>query len=142
MQLKNNVRGFAMTLAAAALMISSYTASAAEEPDATVTIKETEVGIIISGDWGHGTLDFKGEKRLFHMGGGKIGGAGVTVSHVTGDVYHMQSFEDFPGIYFKAEAGITGVKGVGGQWIKNDKGVSIHLKENPRDWRFQSAWKG
>lgn len=127
MKSTKNIRGFAVMMSTVAILMTSVLAWA-EEPNATVVLKETEVGLIIGGDWGHGTLDYKGEKHMFHMSGAKLGGAGVTVAHVTGDVYHMQSLEDFPGMYFKAEAGITGVEGAGGQWIKNNKGVSIHLK--------------
>ena len=129
MKSKNYIRSFAIMMSTAALLISSFAAWAEDEkPAATVQFKETEVGFIIGGSWGHGTLDYKGEKHMVHMGGGKLGGAGVTVSEVTGDVYHMQSLEDFPGVYFLAEAGATGVVGGSGTWIKNDKGVSIHLK--------------
>ena len=32
------------------------------------------------------------------------------------------------GTYFDAEAGITLAKGKGGMWLKNSKGVSLHLK--------------
>jgi hypothetical protein len=35
---------------------------------------------------------------------------------------------DFAGTYFVAEAGITVVKGKGGFWFKNDKGVTLHMK--------------
>ena len=132
MKPKSYIRGFAIMLSTAAMLASGMLAWAGEEPSATVQIKETEVGLILGGDWGHGTLNYKGERHMFHMSGVKLGGAGVTVAHVTGDVYHMQSLEDFPGMYFKAEAGITGVEGVGGQWIKNDKGVSIHLKSKTK----------
>jgi hypothetical protein len=35
---------------------------------------------------------------------------------------------DFPGVYFAAETGITLAKGRGGFCLKNDKGVSLHMK--------------
>jgi hypothetical protein len=35
--------------------------------------------------------------------------------------------EDFDGVYFKAEAGITAAVGREGSWVKNDKGVALHL---------------
>jgi hypothetical protein len=128
MRIRNYVRGLAIMLSTAVLLVSSVVAMADDEISATVTMKETQVGFMIGGDWGHGTLTYDGEPHLFHMYGAKLGGAGVTVSDVTGDVYHMQSLEDFPGIYFKAEAGATGGIGGAGIWVKNDKGVSIHLK--------------
>jgi hypothetical protein len=116
-------------IATAALMLTSGLSIAADEkPSGTVTIKETEVGFIIGGDWGHGTLNYEGTRHMFHLGGMKLGGAGVTVSEVDGDVYGLTDIKDFPGIYFKAEAGATAVEGGVGTWVKNDKGVSLHLK--------------
>jgi hypothetical protein len=113
-----------------ALMIvsSASIAGSHEGPSATVTIKETEVGLLLGGDWGHGTITYNGVNSMFHLGGVKLGGIGVTVSEVSGDVYGLTKIEDFPGIYFKAEAGATAVEGGVGTWVKNDKGVSIHLK--------------
>ncbi len=49
------------------------------------------------------------------------------MAEVSGDVYNLTNVEDFYSTYFKAEAGITGVKGREGSWVKNDKGVSLHL---------------
>ena len=116
-------------IATAALMLTSGLSIAAdEEPSGTVTIKETEVGILLGGDWGHGTLNYEDAPHMFHLGGIKLGGVGVTVSEVTGDVYGLTDIKDFPGIYFKAEAGATAYAGGTGTWVKNSKGVSIHLK--------------
>jgi hypothetical protein len=116
-------------IATAALMLTSGLSIAADEkPSGTVTIKETEVGLLIGGDWGHGTLNYEGESHMFHLGGLKLGGLGVTVSEVSGDVYGLTDIKDFPGIYFKAEAGATAVEGGTGTWVKSDKGVSLHLK--------------
>ena len=77
-------------IATAALMLAGGLSIAADdEPTGTVTIKETEVGILIGGDWGHGTLNYDGAPYMFHLGGIKLGGVGVTVSEVTGDVYGL-----------------------------------------------------
>jgi hypothetical protein len=133
--MKNTVLARRLTscIATAALMLAGGLSIAAdEEPTGTVTIKETEVGLLIGGDWGHGTLDFNGAKSMFHLGGVKLGGLGVTVSEVSGDVYGLKDIKDFPGVYFKAEAGATAVKGGTGVWVKNTKGVSIHLKANSK----------
>jgi hypothetical protein len=129
--MRNNLiaRRLTTCIATAALMLAGGLSIAAdEEPSGTVTIKETEVGFIIGGDWGHGTLNYEGTRHMFHLGGMKLGGAGVTVSEVDGDVYGLTDIKDFPGIYFKAEAGATAVEGGTGTWVKSDKGVSLHLK--------------
>jgi outer membrane immunogenic protein len=103
-----------------------------DKPSATLTTKETEVGLIIGGDWGKGTLSFDGSEYAFKMQGAKIGGVGITVAEISGDVHQLENVEDFYGTYFKAEAGITGVVGREGSWVKNDKGVSLHLKSESK----------
>jgi hypothetical protein len=123
------IKRAALTTCALALVVTGGLAIAADDdaPTGSIIIKETQVGFLIGGDWGHGTLTFDGETHMFHMGGGKLGGIGVTVADVTGDVYHLTNIKDFNGTYFKAEAGATLVKGRIGSWVKNSNGVSIHL---------------
>ena len=99
-----------------------------EMASGTVTIDETQVMFIVGGDLGKGTLNFQGKSHDFKTGGLKLGGIGVHKVHLTGDVYKLNKVADFAGTYFVAEAGITVVKGVGGFWFKNSKGVTLHLK--------------
>jgi hypothetical protein len=120
------------SFAASLLVFTGFTAAADPKPSATLTVKETEVGVLIGGDWGHGTLTYNGEPHMFHMGGAKLGGMGITVAEVTGTVYHLNKLEDFEGVYFKAEAGITAAKGREGSWVKNDKGVALHLTSHSK----------
>jgi hypothetical protein len=40
-----------------------------DKPSATLTTKETEVGLIIGGDWGKGTLSFDGSEYAFQNAG-------------------------------------------------------------------------
>ena len=98
------------------------------KPSATLTINEKEVGFILTGDWGHGELDYGGKQYKFKMGGAKLGGMGVTTMKASGDVYYLEDVQDFGGVYFKADAGITLAEGEQGSWLKNDKGVTVHLK--------------
>ena len=117
----------------AGLLLTAVGASAIAEdikPSGTLTLKETEVGLLLGGDWGKGTLSFQGSEHPFKMGGAKLGGVGVTVAEVSGTVYELNNVDDFYGTYFKAEAGITGVKGRAGSWVKNSKGVTLHLKSD------------
>ena len=99
------------------------------KPSATVEIKETQFGFILNGDIGHGTLNYNGDKKLFHMHGAKLGGMGITGQDIVGEVYNLERVEDFDGLYFKAEAGMTIVAGdKTGTWLKNDDGTVMHLK--------------
>jgi len=133
------LRQWILGSAAAIVMFFSLGLQAADDvkPSATITVSETEVGFLLTGDWGHGTLDFGGEKHMFHMGGGKIGGIGVAKMKVDGTVYNLNKLEDFEGTYFKAEAGLTGGVGKGGSWLKNDKGVKIHMGDDSKGLALQ-----
>ncbi|NOR23189.1 MAG: DUF1134 domain-containing protein [Desulforhopalus sp.] len=94
----------------------------------TLTIDETQMMLIVGGTFGGGYLDFQGESYKFKIKGLKLGGIGLHKISLTGDVYKLSDIKDFAGIYFAAEAGITVGKGVGGFWLKNSKGVTLHLK--------------
>lgn len=98
------------------------------QPSATIVIDQTQVELILGGDLGKGHLTADGESYTFKTGGLKLGGIGIHTEHLIGHVYHMTGTQHFEGTYFDAEAGLTMVKGKGGLWLKNDKGVSIHLR--------------
>lgn len=114
------------------MMISGFVSAADLEPSATISLQETELGFIIGGEWGHGTLNYAGTPHMFHMYGGKLGGGGLVGADITGDVYRLHDLADFSGVYFKAEAGLTTVEGIGGTWVKNNKGVTIHMKSKSK----------
>lgn len=122
----------ALGLVLAAVANPAFTGShekAAAKPSGTVEIKETQFGFILNGDIGHGTLNYNGEKKLFHMHGAKLGGMGITGQDIVGEVYNLERVEDFDGLYFKAEAGMTLIEGdKSGTWLKNDDGTVMHLK--------------
>jgi len=116
----------------ALLLASSLATAENAKPSGTLTLKETEVGLLLGGDWGKGTLTFNGKEHPFKMAGAKVGGIGITVAEVSGSVYELTNVKDFYGTYFKAEAGITGVEGKEGSWVKNHKGVTLHLKSESK----------
>jgi hypothetical protein len=105
----------------------STTASHDKKASGTLTIDETQVMLIVGGTYGDGTLNFQDAAHKFKIKGLKLGGIGIHKVMLTGDVYHLNDIKDFSGVYFAAEAGITVVKGVGGFWLKNSKGVTLHL---------------
>jgi len=119
-----------ITLALSLILAGNTMALAAERPSGTLVIDEVQVMAIIGGDVGGGTL-LKGDRSYsFKADGIKIGGVGIQKIHLVGDVYRLKSVKDFPGVYVAAEAGIAVVKGKTGIWLKNDKGVYIHLHGN------------
>jgi hypothetical protein len=91
-----SIRSFGILLSTIALlMVGGFAAAEDAKPSATLTMKETEVGLIIGGDWGKGTLSFEGGEHAFKLTGAKVGGAGITVAEVSGDVYNLTNVEDF-----------------------------------------------
>jgi hypothetical protein len=98
------------------------------EPSGTIKIDQTQVELILGGDIGKGHLSTGGMDYSFKTGGLKLGGIGVHRDHLVGNVYGSNEAADVAGTYFEAEAGITVAKGKGGMWLKNSKGVSLHLK--------------
>ena len=98
-------------------------------PSGTIVIDETQIMWIVGGDIGGGTLQFQGKSYKFKTDGLKLGGFGVNKVKLTGDVYDLKNIADFAGVYGVAEAGATlGNASKGDFVMKNDKGVTMHLK--------------
>ncbi len=111
------------------LLVASAAMAADKLPSGTVTIDETQIMWIVGGDIGGGTLNYQGQSYKFKLDGLKLGGFGVHKFKLAGDVYDLNNVADFPGVYAEAEAGFTFAKvGKGDVVLKNDKGVTLHLK--------------
>ena len=111
------------------LLTGNALAADAKTPSGTLVIDETQVMLLLGGDMGGGTLLFGDNSYSFKTGGIKIGGLGVHKVHMVGEVYDLNDIADFPGVYFVAEAGATlGDSGTAAIWLKNSKGVSLHMK--------------
>ena len=100
------------------------------KPSGKIVIDETQVMILLGGSMGGGTLLLGDDSYSFKTGGLKLGGVGVQKVHITGDVYHLEKLKDFPGHYVELEANAAVIKGKGGLWLKNKKGVTLNLKSN------------
>lgn len=114
-------------LIAAAIALGSAAVAADAQPSGTIVIDQTQVELILGGDLGKGHFSTGGANYTFKTGGLKLGGVGIHTEHLVGHAYGMRSAADFEGTYFQAEAGITIAKGKGGMWMKNAKGVTLHL---------------
>lgn len=98
-------------------------------PAGTVSIDQVQVAFLLSGNFGGGTLQFKGETYPFEIGGLGVGGIGVSSVDADGTVYDLEKIEDFPGVYGQARAGIAvGTASAGELWLENGKGVVLNLK--------------
>jgi hypothetical protein len=102
---------------------------AGQTPAATVNLDEVQIGYLVMGTLGGGTLHYQGNDYRFKIGGLGAGGAGVDKLKASGEVYGLKNTADFAGEYVDARIGIAAtVKGKGDLWLKNDKGVHMHLK--------------
>lgn len=106
---------------------SSTSASHNDKASGTITINKTQIMLLVGGTFGKGSLHFKGKSRDFRIEGLKLGGVGIHNVSLSGDVYKLYDVKDFAGTYFAAEAGLTIIKGVGGIWMTNGNGVTLHL---------------
>ena len=118
---------FAVAIAAFAAISSTR----ADEPlklAGTLTIEQTRVSVIFSGNTGGGTLHFQGRDYPFSIGGLGIGGIGVTKLEATGTVYNMPDVSQFSGVYSSLRSGFAvGDTGKGKLWLKNGSGVVMQL---------------
>jgi len=126
----NIYRKFVWAMLVVPLLLTGNAIAADDKtPSGTLVIDETQVMLLLGGDMGGGTLLFGDNSYSFKTGGIKIGGVGVHKVHMVGEVYDLNDIADFPGVYFVAEAGATlGDSGTAAIWLKNSKGVSLHMK--------------
>jgi hypothetical protein len=116
----------ASVVAALAFSIPGYADD--EKPSATIEIQQYQVAFIGSGSLGGGTLGFQGKQHEFSIGGLGIGGFGVSSIDATGEVYHLEKLDDFPGAYAQARAGVVAAdKSKGSLWLRNTHGVYIRV---------------
>ena len=135
-------RAFTWIMALVMVVTGSAVWAEEEKPSATLVIEETQVMALIGGSMGGGTLLIDDESHSFKTGGLKFGGIGVQKIHVAGDVYHLDKLKDFPGTYIEFEADTTVVKGTGELWLKNDKGVTLHLQSKSSGLAFDLSAAG
>lgn len=126
------LRASRAALSAAAILVGSFAVGTAQEapaPSGTITIDSTQIAFLVSGNFGGGKLHFQGRTYPFSVGGLGVGGIGVSSIEASGEVYHLDSIDEFPGVYGSARVGWTfGDSGQGNLWLENPNGVVLHLK--------------
>jgi hypothetical protein len=140
--MKMQKRAFTWIITMMVLVTVSTALAEEERPSATLVIEETQVMALIGGAMGGGTLLIDDDSHSFKTGGLKFGGVGVQKIHVTGNVYHLDKLKDFPGTYIEFEVGASVVKGAGELWLKNDKGVTLHLQSKSSGLAFDLSASG
>jgi len=98
-------------------------------PDGTIDMQEVQVAYLASGGGGHGTLFYQGSAYPFTIGGLGVGGIGASTISAAGEVYKLNSLEQFPGAYAEGRYGFAlGNRSGGDLWLQNEAGVILHLK--------------
>ncbi len=120
-------------LAAVAIIVGAAPARPAAADDlkksGTVQIEQVQIAFIGSGNLGGGKLQFAGRSYDFTIGGLGIGGFGVSKITATGEVYNLANLSHFPGRYLQGRYGlVVGDISTGELWLKNAKGVVLHLQ--------------
>ncbi len=102
---------------------------AGKQPDGTVDMNQVQAAFIGSGGGGSGTLNYRGQSYPFAVGGLGIGGIGASTINAQGEVYGLNRLSDFPGAYAQGRYGyVVGNTSGGDLWLRNEKGVIMHLK--------------
>jgi hypothetical protein len=128
MMIQRTVLGLVVA-ASLCLPISATTARAADEkPDATLEFNGGSAAAGVGVSWGAGVLKFEGRSYAFKVNGLSIGAVGVTQAAASGEVFNLKKLDDFNGNYVAVGAGLTVAGGGSVAAMKNQNGVSIHVK--------------
>jgi hypothetical protein len=97
--------------------------------DATVEMQEVQAAYIGSGNAGTGVLTYRGVQYPFQVAGAGVGGIGLSTIDATGEVYNLNSINQFSGTYGQARYGFAiGTSSSGDLWMQNESGVIMRLK--------------
>ncbi len=127
---------FSACLAAASLVLAACSSEqsgpppmlAGQAPDGTVEMHEVQAAYLGSGTAGCGTLFFRGRSYPFKVAGVGVGGIGLSTVEARGEVYKLQSIDQFAGTYAQGRYGFAiGMTSGGDLWLQNDDGVVMHL---------------
>lgn len=115
------------------LPLWAMTARAAEEkPDATLEFNGGSAAAGVGVSWGAGVIKYKGRSYAFKVNGLSIGSVGVSQASASGEVSNMKKLEDFNGNYVAVGTGLTVAGGGAVAAMKNQNGVTIHVKSTTR----------
>jgi len=101
--------------------------AAGHAPDATVMIDDTFVAYIGGTTLGSGTMTYKSHVYHLKLSGLDIDNPFKLNIKASGGAYLLNDPWDFVGTY------VTAAKGKNALWLKNEKGVYLHLDSNMGD---------
>ena len=125
----------------ASMLIPNF-ATAAEKPDATVTIEANSVALGFGVNWGYGTLNYKGKTYRFKVNGLSVVDLGISKISAVGEVYGLDHLSDFAGTYNAASVGIDIGGGAGASVMENQNDVIIKMRSKKAGVQFTLAAGG
>jgi len=133
----------AVAVAGALAFGGTALAETPKKPSGTVSIEETQFGLIIGGSFGGGILTFDGKQYPFKLGGLSLGASiGMAKIAAVGEVYDLKKVEDFAGTYVKLDGNVSLGGGVGGMTMKNEHGVIMNLRGTSQGLQFTIGASG
>ncbi len=138
----------AMTLAMLLLFLGAGVADAQQPPpprSGSITLSTKSIGFIVGFEWGSGEFVANNGRRYpLRIRTIKAGMAGLEAVSAFGNVYHLDPRrpQDIVGTYTAVGAGITIGGGVGGQQMRNEKGVVIVINETAQGIAAKIAASG
>lgn len=102
--------------------------SAPPPPFVELQSKSVAAGIGIS--WGDGILSYEGVDHAFSVRGVSLLDIGASVADGIGDVYNLDTLDQFEGTYIAIEAAGAAVVGGSTARMRNEHGVEISMKSD------------
>ena len=118
------------------LPLSAQITAAKEKPDATLQFNGGSAAAGVGVSWGAGVLQFKGRAYPFKVNGLSVGAVGISQASASGEVFNLKNLDDFNGNYTAAGTGLTVAGGGGVAAMKNQNGVTIHVKATTQGAKF------
>jgi len=121
-----------LMLAASLCLWAAPTHAADAKPDATLEFNGGSAAAGVGVSWGAGVLKYKGRSYPFKVTGLSVGAVGLSEASASGEVFDLKNLDDFKGNYTAVGTGLTVAGGGGVAAMKNQNGVTIHVKGTTR----------
>lgn len=128
--------------AAMAVVASSTSVLAQDNPDGTITFSGGSVGVIAGVNWGGGTLHYKGKDYPLEVTGLSLGQVGIKGYKLNGQVYNLTKVADIEGTYAAGAAAATVAVGAGITEMQNGAGVTIKATDASQGLDFKLGPSG
>jgi len=112
-------------IVAAALCVPLW---ADDKPDGTLEFNGGSAAAGVGVSWGAGVLKYQDKSYPFKVNGLSIGAVGLSQASASGEVFNLKKLDEFNGNYGAVGAGLTVGGGGAAVAMKNQNGVTIHVK--------------